>query len=401
MKKRGTGIMWNTYFRIRAKVVTWLLRLLPRNQCVVYAGRGSALDLCRQAARLGHRNILVVTDAFLAGSGLLNGIERVMQEHGVAFTVFDGIEPDPLFEQVEAGVAVLQQAKCDAVLAVGGGSVLDAAKLIALAVNNPGGLDDFDGIQKAKHPGLPLFAAPTTAGTGSETTPASVITESGSKRKVVVADGKLVPHYVALDAELMKTMPPAVTAATGMDALTHAVESWLSSAATDSTRDLAASAVRGVFDYLPRAWRDGDDMEAREAMAIASFEAGLAFGRTSVGYTHAIAHQLGRVCGTPHGAANAMVLPEVLEAYGDAVRAALGELARRIVPDTPGADAPWLIARVRALRSDLEMPLKPEGLAIDDLDDIVKQARHEAGEFYPVPRYLAAGEIRTIVAGLL
>ena len=393
--------MWNTYFRIRAMAVTWLLRLLPRNQSVVYAGRGSALDLCRQAARLGYRKILVVTDAFLAGSGLLDGIKEALHEHGVAFTVYDGVQPDPLFEQVEAGVAVLQQAECEAVFAVGGGSVLDAAKLIALAVNNPGGLNDFDGIQKAKHAGLPLFAAPTTAGTGSETTPASVITEIGSKRKVVVADGKLVPHFVALDAELMKTMPPGVTAATGMDALTHAVESWLSSAATDSTRDLAASALRGIFDYLPRAWRDGNDMEARDAMAMASFEAGVAFGRTSVGYAHAIAHQLGRVCGTPHGTANAMVLPEVLETYGDAARADLAELARRIAPDTPGADAPWLIGRIRALRSELGMPIKPEGLAMSDLDDIVRQARREAGEFYPVPRYLAAGEIRTIVAGLL
>ena len=393
------------YYKIRGVAVTWLLRLLPRNQGVVFAGTGSAQTLCAQALQLGHRRILVVTDAFLAGSGLLDGTLKQLEAGGAEITVYDGVEPDPMFEQVEAGVRALKEHQADAVFAIGGGSVLDAAKLIALAANNPGDLAFFDGIQKAKRPGLPLFALPTTAGTGSETTPASVITESASKRKVVVADGKLVPHYVALDAGLMRTMPPRITAATGMDALTHAVESWLSKASTDSTRDLSAAAARAIFEYLPRAYRDGDDMQAREAMAMASFQAGVAFGRTSVGYAHAVAHQLGRICGTPHGEANAMTLPGVLRTYGDGVHPLLAGLAKRSglaqASDADNTAAECLIGRIESLRDELELSLKPDGLEPDHVDELIKQALSEAGEFYPVPRYLGGDELRSVVEALL
>jgi alcohol dehydrogenase class IV len=210
---------------------------------------------------------------------------------------------------------------------------------------------------------------------------------------------------VALDAGLMRTMPPRITAATGMDALTHAVESWLSKAATDATRDLAATATRAIFEYLPRAWRDGDDMEAREAMAMASFQAGVAFGRTSVGYAHAVAHQLGRICGTPHGEANAMTLPGVLRAYGDCVHPLLAALAKRAgLAHESDADEPaaqCLIGRIESLRDELELSPKPDGLAADHVDELIKQALTEAGEFYPVPRYLGGDELRSVVESLL
>ena len=393
------------YYKIRAIAVTVLLRLLPRNQPVVFTGRGSALGLCRQLGVLGYTHVLLVTDRFLANSGLLDGIKSALTERGVAFTVYDGIEPDPDFDQVQAGEELLREQGCDAVLGVGGGSVLDAAKLIALLHHNPGDLAFYDGIQKAKKPGLPLFVVPTTAGTGSETTPASVITESGTHRKVAVADGKLVPHYVAVDAELMKSMPPHITAATGMDALTHAVESFLSKASTPVTRDMAGSAARLIFEHLPRAWRDGEDMEAREAMAMASFYAGVAFGRTSVGYAHGIAHQLGRVCATPHGDANAMVLPEVLAAYGSCVHKRLAELARTCRVGDPGesdeALARGLIRKIGTLRSEMNMPQKPKDLEAEQIPGIIKGALAEAGDLYPVPRYFSPGEIRQIVSELL
>ena len=241
------------YYKLRAIAVTLLLRLLPRNQPVVFTGSGSSLALCRQVALLGYSRVLIVTDRFLDESGLLDDIKSALEQAGVSFAVYNGVEPDPHFEQVVAGEALLRAEKCQAVLGIGGGSVLDAAKMIALLYHNPGDLDFFDGIQKAKKPGLTMFAVPTTAGTGSETTPASVITDSRTHRKVAVADGKMVPHYVALDAELMKTMPPHITAATGLDALTHAVESFLSKASTPSSRELAATATRLIFEHLPRA----------------------------------------------------------------------------------------------------------------------------------------------------
>jgi alcohol dehydrogenase class IV len=372
---------------------------------VVFAGIGSSLDLCRQVPILGYSRVLIVTDAFLEGSGMLDPIKSALTEGGVDWKVFDGVEPDPTFDQVRAGEALLRKEGCDAVIAVGGGSVLDAAKLIALMRHNPGDLKFFDGIQKAKHPGLPLFAIPTTAGTGSETTPASVITDTETHRKVPVADGKLVPHYVALDAGLMKSMPPHITAATGMDALTHAVESWLSKASNGSTEAMAGAATRLILQYLPRAWRDGDDMQAREAMAMASFYGGVAFGRTSVGYAHGIAHQLGRVCGTPHGDANAMVLPEVLSAYGASVHERLAALARVAgVAEAGGSEtaaAEALIRRIAEIRDEMDMPRKPRGLAEKDIPGIVDAALSEAGDLYPVPRYMSSEEIRRIVEGLL
>ncbi|WP_243391571.1 iron-containing alcohol dehydrogenase [Pseudohalioglobus lutimaris] len=393
------------YYKIRAFVVTWLLRLLPRNAPVVYMGPGSALVLAEQVSVLGLRKVLIVTDNFLGSSGILDGIKQQLDNDGVAYAIFDGVLPDPAFDQVQAGEALLRTERCDAVVAVGGGSVLDAAKLIALLHNNPGDLQFFDGIQKSKNPGLPLFAIPTTAGTGSEITLASVITDPVTHRKVPVVDSKLIPGYVALDADIMKGMPPGITAATGMDALTHAVESYLSKASNASTELQAKAAIRLIFQHLTRAWHDGNDLKARDAMAVASFYAGSAFGRTSVGYVHGVAHQLGRVCHTPHGNANAMVLPEVLAAYGNCIHPRLADLAVLVglgtETDPPSSLAQKFIQAIVDMRAEMELPLKPKGLQASDVPGIVEDALAEAGDLYPVPRYMSEAEITAIVRGLL
>lgn len=393
------------YYKFMAFVVTWLMRLLPRNAPVVYKGLNSALVLCEQVSVLGFNKVIIVTDNFLGSSGILDGIKSKLTETGVEFTVFDGVLPDPAFDQVQAGEAQLRTENCQAVVAVGGGSVLDAAKMIAMLNTNPGPLEKFDGIQKCKKPGLPVFAIPTTAGTGSEVTLAAVITDPVSHRKIPVVDSKMIPGYVALDAEIMKGMPPGITAATGMDALTHAVESYLSRASNESTEIPARAAVRLIFKYLVRAFQDGNDMEARDGMAVASFYAGVAFGKTSVGYVHGIAHQLGRVCGTPHGNANAMVLPEVLAAYGDCVHQRLADLARLVDIGEPGAGDAQLAGRfiqaIVDIRQQMELPLQPKGLQVQDIPGIIDEAITEAGGLYPVPRYMSENEIRAIVTGLL
>jgi alcohol dehydrogenase class IV len=313
--------------------------------------------------------------------------------------------PDPAFDQVQAGEAVYRSEACQAVIAVGGGSVLDAAKMMAMLHTNPGPLDSFDGIQKCKKPGVPMFAIPTTAGTGSEITLAAVITDPVSHRKIPVVDSKMIPGYVALDAEIMKGMPPGITAATGMDALTHAVESYLSKASTESTELQAKAAVRLIFKYLVAAYQDGGNMEARDGMAVASFYAGAAFGKTSVGYVHGIAHQLGRVCGTPHGNANAMVLPEVLAAYGECVHQRLADLARTVNISDSGATDSQLagdfIQAIADMRKEMELPLQPKDLKAQDIPGIVEEALAEAGSLYPVPRYMSADEVRYIINGLL
>ncbi len=397
--------MKTLYYKFMAFVVTWLLRLLPRNAPMVFKGANSSLTMAEQVSLLGFNKVLIVTDEFLGGSGILDGIKAKLSETGVEFAVFDGVLPDPAFDQVQNGEALLRTEKCEAVIAVGGGSVLDAAKMIALLHRNPGTLDDFDGIQKAKRPGLPLFAVPTTAGTGSEITLAAVISDPVAHRKVPVVDSKMIPGYVALDPEIMKGMPPGITAATGMDALTHAVESYLSRASTESTEVQARAAVRLIFKYLVRAFEDGGDMEARDAMAMASFYAGAAFGRTSVGYVHGIAHQLGRVCGTPHGNANAMVLPEVLAAYGDCVHGRLADLARLVglgkTGDSTAELAGLFIQAIIDMRARMQLPLKPKDLKAQDIPGIIDEAISEAGGLYPVPRYMSEDEIRPIVNGLL
>jgi alcohol dehydrogenase class IV len=381
------------------------MRLLPRNLPIVYAGTGSSTTMAGQAKMLGFDKVLLVTDEFLGGSGILDGIKAKLEETSVEFVVFDGVLPDPAFDQVQAGEALLRKENCQAVIAVGGGSVLDAGKMIAMLHTNPWPLEKFDGVQKCKKPSLPLFAVPTTAGTGSEITLAAVITDPVAHRKVPVADTKLIPSYVALDPEIMKGMPPAITAATGMDALTHAVESYLSKASTESTEMQARTAVRLIFQYLVRAFQDGGDMEAREAMALGSFYAGAAFSRTSVGYVHGIAHQLGRVCGTPHGNANAMVLPEVIAAYGACVHPRLADLARLVELGSAGDNDAQLAAQfvnsIKDMRQTLELPLKPKDLKPTDIPDIIDEALSEAGGLYPVPRYMSADEIRLIVNGLL
>ncbi len=397
--------MKTLYYKIMAFVVTWLLRLLPRNPPVVFTGPNSALALSEQVAILGFKRVLIVTDEFLGGSGILDGIKGKLDEGGVEYVVFDGVLPDPAFDQVQAGEAVYRRENCEAVIAVGGGSVLDAAKMVAMLHTNPGPLKKFDGIQKSKKPGTPLFAIPTTAGTGSEITLAAVITDPETHRKVPVVDSKMIPGYVALDAEIMKGMPPGITAATGMDALTHAVESYLSTASTEGTELQAKAAVRLIFKYLVAAYHDGSNMEARDGMAVAAFYAGAAFGKTSVGYVHGIAHQLGRVCGTPHGNANAMVLPEVLSAYGECVHGRLAELARLVEigedGDTDRQLAGAFIDAIAGMRAEMELPRQPKDLKAHDVPGIIDEALKEAGGLYPVPRYLSADEVRHIVNGLL
>lgn len=392
------------YYKLRAVIVTWLMRLLPRTPPIVFKGPGSSLAMCEQVAVLGYGKVLIVTDNFLDSSGLLDGIKGKLGEQGVEFAVFDGVLPDPAFDQVQKGEAMLRAERCQAIVAVGGGSVLDAAKMMAMLHNNPGDLESFDGIQKCKRPGLPLFAIPTTAGTGSEITLAAVITDPVTHRKIPIVDSKMIPGYLALDAEIMKGLPPGITAATGMDALTHAVESYLSTASNESTEAHARAATRLIFKYLPRAYRDGSDMEARDGMALASFYAGAAFTKTSVGYVHGIAHQLGRLCGTPHGNANAMVLPEVLAAYGDCVHDRLADLAVLTgsgeLAEGSAALAAKFIQAITDMRTEMALPLQPEGLQPADIPGIVDEAIAEAGSLYPVPRYMSPEELTVIVNGL-
>lgn len=216
-------------FKAKGRMVSMLLKFLPIQLPVVFKGAGSTVQLCEQIATLGYSKVLIATDEVLNKLGAIDVVKTELEKLGVDYVIYDQIQPNPLFTQVQEALALFKKEQCQAVVSVGGGSVIDAAKMVAMMYNNPSEtLQKFDGIQKFKHAGVTQFVVPSTAGTGSEVSVGAVITDDTSHAKCVVVDTKMAPQYVALDAEIMKGMPPEITAATGMDALTHAVESYLS-----------------------------------------------------------------------------------------------------------------------------------------------------------------------------
>ncbi|MGB2817347.1 MAG: iron-containing alcohol dehydrogenase, partial [Burkholderiaceae bacterium] len=287
-------------------------RLLPIPQPTLLVGPGASARLGQAIGAFGHRKILVVSDGVVAGLGLMKSFLDALQAGGTAVVVYDEITPDAPIPLIEKGIDLYRRKGCDAIVAFGGGSVMDAAKTIGLAAANNKHPRKLVGYFKGLHAPPPLYAVPTTAGTGSEVTVAAVISDPAHERKLVIADTRIVPQMAALDPLLMAGLPPAVTAATGMDALTHALEAYLGDWSTEYTDRMALAAVAMIFENLPRAYERGGDLVAREQMALASTYAGMAFTRANVGNVHAIAHQLGGKYHTPHGLANAIMLPHVL-----------------------------------------------------------------------------------------
>ena len=392
-----------TLHRLIMRVLRLLAKVINIPRPVLLTGAGSSLRLCDAVAQMGARHVLLVTDADLVSLGMPQPIVDALAGHGVETTIFDGVKPDPSYRQVERGVTVLKEAGCDAVLALGGGSPIDAAKMISVRATHDVALRKLVGFFKVRKPPLPLYAVPTTAGTGSEVTVAAVISDPETHLKTPVIDPKLVPRMAALDPGLMTGLPKAITADTGMDALTHAVEAYLSRNATAETDSLALAAVRMIFDNLPRAYADGADLAAREAMALASCYAGLAFTRASVGYIHAVAHSFGAHYNTPHGRANAIVMPHVLELSKGPAARRMAELAAALGHEA-GSDAELadaFIADVRELAAKLDIPDRLASLKREDIPQIATEALREAHYNYPVPRYFSRAQCEQLLADLL
>ena len=303
--------------------------LLPIPQPMLLVGPGASRRLGQALCGFGHTKILIVTDRTIARMGLLDGLTEALSGGGTAHVVFDAITPDAPIPVIEKGIAFYAKHRCDAVVAFGGGSPMDAAKTIALAVANKKHPRTLVGYFKGRHAPAPIYAVPTTAGTGSEVTVAAVVSDPETNRKLVIADTRLVPTMAALDPSLMTGLPRHVTAATGMDALTHAIEAFIGQWSTDYTDRMALAAVTMIYDNLRVACRNGRNLAAREQMALAATYAGLAFTRANVGYVHAIAHQLGGRYHTPHGLANAIMLPHVLAFLSPAITKKLAVLALR------------------------------------------------------------------------
>jgi alcohol dehydrogenase class IV len=379
--------------------------LLPIPQPMLLVGPGASRRLGRALAGFGHRKILVVTDATVVQLGLLRGLTQSLKKAGADFAVFDGITPDAPIPAIEKGLAFYRRRGCDAVVGFGGGSPMDAAKVIAYAATNNAHPSRLAGYFRGLRSPAPIYAVPTTAGTGSEVTVAAVISDPESGRKLVVADTRLVPAMAALDPSLMTGLPPAVTAATGMDALTHAVEAFIGQWATEYTDRMALAAVGLIHENLREAFRDGRDLEARERMALAATYAGIAFTRANVGYVHAIAHQLGGRYHTPHGLANAIVLPHVLRFLAPAVTARLAQLAVAAGAGKAG-ERPATLARkfllsIDRLGRDLRIPATVAGLRESDIPALAKAACWEADTNYPVPKYMSPARCEKILREVL
>ena len=367
--------------------------LLPIPQPMLLVGPGASRRLGRSLCGFGHRKILIVTDRTLSEMGLTDGLTKALTEGGTAHAVFDAVTPDAPIPLIEEGIAFYGKEGCDAVVGFGGGSPMDAAKTIALAVANKKHPRQLVGYFRGLRAPVPIYAVPTTAGTGSEVTVAAVVSDPETNKKLVIADTRLVPTMAALDPTLMTGLPRHVTAATGMDALTHAIEAFIGQWSTAYTDRMALAAVRMIYDHLRIAYRNGRNLAAREQMALAATYAGVAFTRANVGYVHAIAHQLGGKYHTPHGLANAIMLPHVLKFLSPAITRKLAMLAvgARVGKEgeRPAVLAKKFLDSVEQLNRDLGIPRHLDALCEVDIPELAKAACWEADTGYPVPRYMS------------
>lgn len=380
------------YYKGLAKALKVAAAVIPMPKPTLFSGADSSLEMCDAISQLGVKKLLIVTDEVLVSIGLLDGITDRLTEAGVKFVIYDKILPDPTYTQAEDGLKILRKNNCDAVLAIGGGSPIDASKAIAALATNNKPIKKMAGLFKLRRAPLPFFAIPTTAGTGSEVTIVSVLSDPITHQKTPIIDPKLVPMMAALDGKLMRGLPPTVTAATGMDALTHAIESYISVNATADTEAYSIAATKLIMQNLGTAVKDGNNIEARQNMAMASYYAGLAFTKASVGYVHAIAHNFGALYQTPHGLANSIVLPHVLDYSKDQITDRLADLAvasgLKKGSESKQQLANKFIKQIRTMLSDFNIPSQLDALKQEDIPTIAKLALEEAHMNYPVPKYM-------------
>lgn len=373
------------------KLMSFAVTFTPGARHFAFTGSGSSAQLCRHIARMGFKKILVVTDKPLRELGIVDRAVSALVEAGVDVAYYDGVLPDPTFDQVAAGTSALREHGSEAVLAIGGGSSMDAAKIIAACANTDESPTAWVGFGKVKHDVLKLFAIPTTSGTGSEATMGAVISDSANHEKSIISGAPLMPTAVALDAELITGLPPHITAATGMDALTHGIEAYIGIWERGTRLEDARAAVKLVFAHLADAYNDGSNLDAREGMAMGSYYAGIAINQVNVGNVHAIAHQLGGKYGIPHGLANALVLPHILEFCREEAEPRLAELAVLVGVGSEGDSQEQLaygfVQAVKDLRREVGIPDNSDKISPRDYEAISAAAIAE-GDGYPAPRLL-------------
>lgn len=387
--------------KLQIKIARPIFGMFPKRIPVTYIGIGKVMEVANILKMYGIKSVLIVTGKILNASGLLKPMLKSIEEGGIQAVVYAGVTQDPTYTVVQEGLDVCKQNRCEAIIAFGGGSVIDCAKVISVSYTNNKSPRQFEGTLKVKKAGLPFICIPTTAGTGSEATLVAVISDSKTHHKTTIVDPRIIPDVAILDAELTKGLPLSITATTVLDALTHAIESYISNYATKKTRKYAEIAIKLIYENIDKVWENPQDLSAREALLVASFYAGMAFTRALIGYVHAFAHSIGGKFGVPHGLANAVILPHIMEFSKQSSEKEFARLADLVGisngNDSESKKADCFIESIRLLNKRLHIPEKIEKFPKSAIDEVCEEAFKECHGTYPVPRYLTKQEAKEIL----
>ena len=399
-------VLKKCWYRTYQKVLKFAMNFMDWSEPKLFEGENAVLELPEFIKGMGISRILVVTDKGLMKLNMLDPLFAKLKETGIEYFIYDEVQPNPTIPNIENCKDVYINNNCQAIIAFGGGSPMDCAKGAAARVVKPRqSIPNMRGYLKVGKKLPPFFAVPTTAGTGSEVTLAAVVTNPETHEKNAICDPCLRPRYAVLDPALTTGLPPHITSTTGMDALTHAVEAYIGKSNVKSTIKYSEDAVKLIHANLEKAYNNGKDMEARENMLKASYFAGNAFTRAFVGYVHAIAHNLGGLYNTPHGLANAVILPYVLEWYGECIYSRLAKLADLI--NLTSADksdeekAKAYITEIRRMNKAMNIPEKFDFIKEEDIPTLVKRALKEGNPGYPVPRIMSAKDCEQVIRSIM
>ena len=398
--------MKKLFYRISQKVLKFAMCFMDWSEPELLQGKDAVIKLPAVIKNKGINKVLIVTDKGLMNLHILDPLLLEMKKSNLDYVIYDGVQPNPTIDNIEECKDIYINNKCEGVIAFGGGSPMDCAKAAAARVVKPKqSIRKMRGYLKVHKKLPPFFAVPTTAGTGSETTLAAVVTDPLTHEKNAIADPCLRPKYAVLDPMLTIGLPPHITSTTGMDALTHAVEAYIGKSNVKSTIKYAEEATKLIYDNLEKAYLDGKNIEARNNMLKGSFYAGNAFTRAFVGYVHAIAHNLGGMYNTPHGLANAVILPKVLKWYGKSVYKKLAKLADIIGISKPNMTkeekAHKFIDEIERMNKAMNIPEKFDFIKEKDIPLLVKRALKDGNPGYPVPKIMNKKECEKVIRSLM
>jgi alcohol dehydrogenase len=393
--------MYRTYCRAFQLVMRMLSYLLPWRKPILIKGRGSLLRLPDLIRACGIHRVLIVTDKGIRSTGIMKDFLQKMEHNQIKYFIYDKTIPNPTIHNIEEALKLYYIGRCKGIVGFGGGSSMDCAKGVAARVARPDkSITQMKGLLKVMRKTPTLFAVPTTAGSGSESTLAAVVVDDETLEKYPINDFSLIPSYAVLDPIVTQKLPPHITATTGMDAFTHAVEVYIGRSNTQQTKNYSKMAIRLIYKNLYKAFIEGDNIAARERLQKAAYYAGAAFTRAYVGNIHAIAHTLGGFYSIPHGLANAVILPYVLEYYGYTVYQPLAELSDLIglsqTGDNKKKKAERFIQEIRDMNKQMGIPEKIKGIEEKDISEMAKRACKEANPLYPVPMIFNIADFKFI-----